>query len=276
MNEFHNTYPVLFSTAPGTTVTTSPDPRNPGTQVTGVAPLARRILIIKDRVNGQLRLGDLVSMMISSQLDGVTRPAVTNSLPVKKADVVLWSAQSPKGTHTETFGTAVKPLILRRAVGTSSGVGGRGASKVAAPPVSRKALGTIALTGQQGEYISDGKSHAFSGGRVGIDVTQNDAGTLALEISEDTGSWEFSFSTGSGRPFEKVRYAAAQRFGETGHPGLEISAPGRGCNETHGEYSVDEVAFDKDGKVARFAAHFTQLCDDQKQVLTGTMNVTLP
>lgn len=196
LNEFRDTYPVLFSTEPGTTVTTSPDPRDPSPQVTEVAPLARRMLIIRQQFPNQVRLGDFVNRMTSAQLDNVTTPAVTHSAPIKNGDVTLWSSNLSKGTHTEILGTATKPMILGRA-GTAS------LTAPKAPPAPKIASGTIMISGPPGEFISDGKSHTFSGEKVRIEVTQNTAGEIDLEIPDDAGSWGFNFATGVGRAFEK-------------------------------------------------------------------------
>jgi hypothetical protein len=268
MNEFHDTYPVLFSTEPGTTVTTAPDPRDPSPQVTGVAPLARRILIMRKQSPNQVRLGDFISRMTSAQLDGTTKAAVTHSAPVKSGDAIIWSSNLPKGTHAEIVGTASKPVILGR-TGTAA------VTTPKTPSAPKIASGTISISGPPGEFISDGKSYAFAGNKVRIEITQNTPGELDIEVPDDAGSWGFSFATGGGRAFEKKTYGAAQRLSNANHPGLEVTAPGRGCNETHGEYSVDDVAFDAQRNVTRFSARFRQLCDDQRQPLTGAINISV-
>jgi hypothetical protein len=275
LNEFHNTYPVLFSTEPGTTVSISPDPRNPASQVEGVAPLARRLLIIKDAKSRRLTFRDLVALMMSPTLDPVTHPAVSHSLPVLKGGEVVWSPAARRGQHDEIFGTATEPVIIPKEEPQPVVLPKNVHVVVDGPaPPSWNATGTIRLAGKAGEYISDGRTYAFSSEQTPIEVMLAKAGGLELRIEGKPDSWEFRFRTGTGKPFQKRRYTAS-RFGDERHAAVEIVSPDHYCNETSGDLTVDEVAFDEKGTLSRFSAHFRQFCNNERQVLTGAVNLTL-
>jgi hypothetical protein len=114
MNEFHDTGPVLFSTNPGTTVAPVPDPRDPSPQVTGVAPLARRFLLIGERIHSTLKpltLSQFLACMGSQDFDPMTGPAVTHSQPPAQQGDVLLVPEVVGGKSTEITGTANAPAL---------------------------------------------------------------------------------------------------------------------------------------------------------------------
>jgi hypothetical protein len=51
---------------------------------------------------------------------------------------------------------------------------------------------------------------------------------------------------------------------DAGHPGLDVSGDGRGCEDIAGSFKVFQVSYDPDGSISRFSAAFQQLCDDAK------------
>jgi hypothetical protein len=80
MNEFHQDNPILFSTEPGTVVSTVPDPTD--AQSDPVGPLARRVMILLDgtlNTRHDLSLGEFVTRMASTDLDQATKPAITHA-----------------------------------------------------------------------------------------------------------------------------------------------------------------------------------------------------
>lgn len=114
MNEFHEAGQVLFSTQPGTTVSPSPDPRDPDPKTTGVAPLARRFLLIAGRVRlsqQPLSLGEFVTNMVSPDLDPATGPAVTHSQLAPQGDFLLSIPEPVKGRRVEMTGTATNAAV---------------------------------------------------------------------------------------------------------------------------------------------------------------------
>jgi hypothetical protein len=113
-NRFENTYPVLFSTTPGTAVRTVADPFNSGPGVTAVAPLARRALIILTPVLNQgdsLSLEAFIQKITSPDLDPLTQPGVTYSHTPSDAGLLIISKGSRKNASESRIGTGTTPVV---------------------------------------------------------------------------------------------------------------------------------------------------------------------
>jgi hypothetical protein len=115
-NRFADTYPVLFSTEPGRTVTTVADPfdqDDPG--ALAVAPLARRAMLILAPAlerGESLSLEGFVHRMTSPAFDAPrTGPAVTFSVIPKDASLLLISKASRHGRSESRLGTATAPVV---------------------------------------------------------------------------------------------------------------------------------------------------------------------
>jgi hypothetical protein len=107
MNEFRDTNPVLFSTTPGSVVSTVEDPLDPKSDIS-VGPLARRVVMILNQVikrNVPVTLRDFVSAMTSKSLDSLTAPAVTHSVAREDWDNVLFR-RSVGGRSERRLGTS--------------------------------------------------------------------------------------------------------------------------------------------------------------------------
>jgi hypothetical protein len=112
------------------------------------------------------------------------------------------------------------------------------------------------------------------GGMV-LDGTETQQGPGNLRIRFEQGETEFdaSFSTPSGERFEVKEYAGAQRWNmaDPGHSVLEVS--GDGCGDIVGSFSVSDVGCEPDGSISRFAATFSQLCDDSNLPAHRSVNL---
>jgi hypothetical protein len=75
-------------------------------------------------------------------------------------------------------------------------------------------------------------------------------------------------------PMTTQLYANAQRtpFEENGHPGLDVSGDGRGCNTIEGSFRVDTLTWDADGGLAAFTAAFEQFCDGESTPIRGCVH----
>jgi hypothetical protein len=143
MNEFRNTYPVLFSTTPGKSVVTATNPLAPDS-VVAIAPLARRFsLSVEPSLKKGLRISlrSLLSKMVSAQLDNLTTPAVTRSPVPRDADA-----------------TFLLPPAKFHAVDSVTGTGSH--ANICCAPLAAGALpsaasnhfkGTLSITGTKGE-----------------------------------------------------------------------------------------------------------------------------
>jgi Caspase domain len=106
-NEFHQSNPVLFSTAPGTLVPTAPDPTDP--QSDPVAPLARRAMILLDatsKAGRDLTLASFTQQMGAVELDRQTTPAITHAQPVPQWRRSVFFSGSGAGKVETRVGTA--------------------------------------------------------------------------------------------------------------------------------------------------------------------------
>src|SRR4051812_33199736 len=85
-----------------------------------------------------------------------------------------------------------------------------------------------------GDYIGGGTQREFDDGNADIYVTGN-AGYLTVHVSGGTAgdSYSMDFAAPPGQSLAATGiYTDAQRapFREAGHPGIDISGSGRGCN----------------------------------------------
>jgi hypothetical protein len=72
-------------------------------------------------------------------------------------------------------------------------------------------------------------------------------------------------------------YDKAQRwpFQDAGHPGLDVSGDGRGCNTVSGKFQIQELETDTDG-LASFTATFEHHCEGGTPALRGCVHYERP
>lgn len=140
----------------------------------------------------------------------------------------------------------------------------------------------LLLNSQQGDFIGRGKAYsydcaAFLAPRAS---DRNRDGLVdTVEFDYGTGVWSVDFSTAklNNTALEKGIYLDAQRlpFADAGHPGLNISGMGRGCNMLTGLFNVLDAQYDLDSngnpRVISFAATFEQHCEGGKPAFFGTV-----
>jgi hypothetical protein len=267
MNEFRDTYPVLFSAPPGESVQTVDDPLAPGGPQT-IGPLARRFSLA---TFGYLNSGTALSLatflkeMTSANLDKATAPAVTHAGTPNGANALFLLKTS-----------APRPFTVVQGTGAQMRVCCPPAPAATPAPKASRAKGIMSFGGPAGEYISAGKRVALSAPGDKISITQQGPGDLQVAFVRGEAEYDANFSTGSDARFEARVYSHAQRYamGDSGTPGLEISGNGRACNEISGSFQVSKVEFRSDGTVVRFVAVFEQLCDDAKAAASGSIDVS--
>jgi hypothetical protein len=148
-------------------------------------------------------------------------------------------------------------------------------------------LGTRQLTmSSDGEYIGGGYNYFYGEGNGqwnaypyvrSSDGQVNDVRVTFDSTFEPGVFWDVEFSTrGLGTPLVPGVYNGAQRaaFAEPGHPGLDITGEGRGCNTVTGDFTVLDAKFDYSGaspRVISFAAKFEEHCEGGSGTLRGTV-----
>lgn len=112
MNEFRQSNAVLFSATPGTVVRTVEDPVSHGS--TPIAPLARRIMILLDRVataSNVLHVGEFIREMSSPTLDPQSGPAVTNASHADNWSSTLVAYPASPGALDQVAGSAAQGSV---------------------------------------------------------------------------------------------------------------------------------------------------------------------
>jgi hypothetical protein len=266
MNEFHQSSPVLFSTAPGRVVATVDDPVDATSDP--VAPLARRVMILLDNIATKkepLKLHEFVRQMTSKDLDSKTAPAISNASSAPDWNETLLLYTSNSGALVERMGSAP---IGEKCCDSATKTGERPASANS----ETKFNGAVELTGAEGEFITGGATMKFSGE---FTASQDDLSSLTLSFAENGRDWELSFGAPPGSTLRAGSFADAVRysFADKGQPSIAISGAGHACNEVRGSFAVQNVKLDSSGRVTEFAARFEQYCDDNKALLRGRVSV---
>ena len=128
-------------------------------------------------------------------------------------------------------------------------------------------------------YINQGKPHAFYPGNASITM-HGDASFIWVDVDPIDSTqglwWDFEFAPPAGQALHPGLYTHAQRavFREPGHPGIDISGDGRGCNNTSGRFDVKDIAF-SGGGVTRLWLTWEQNCDGSGPMF-GEVRITTP
>lgn len=88
--------------------------------------------------------------------------------------------------------------------------------------------------------------------------------------------WDADFSSQQlNQPLAVQSYPDAQRlpFATSGHPGLEVTGDGRGCNTITGSFVVYQIDVDASGTLHAFTASFVQHCESGTAALRGCVHV---
>jgi hypothetical protein len=256
LNEFHQPNPVIFSTAPGTTVTSVTDPSNSSYRV---GPLARRLLLALD--DGKVKsLQSLIKFMTAAGSDGATSPAVTYATSEDFWSRPLFGVNPSTGAVEEVRGTA-KEIVE---CGSNSEQNLDAIAKDTRNS-SERMYGRIEISGSPGEYLTDGRERSFLSDADQF-LLEEELGKIRIDVN--SGSWEIDLSTSDGRPFTARRYAGAQRdgFADSGHPGMSVSGEGHGCNEIAGEFTIRDISY-KENRLVHLSAIGIQHCDGSKKNL---------
>jgi hypothetical protein len=269
MNEFRDSYPVLFSTTPGQSVETVADPLAPEGPL-AIGPLARRFgLSTSNSLNtgSAITLNRFLRQMTSPTLDKLTSPAVSHSVVRNEGNSIFLLKTSAPHPFDVEEGTGARAHIC-----CSTAV----ASRPTSPPKSFSSKGTLSFGGAAGEFISSGKHLKVSDPAYRVSVMQQGPGDIQITFEHGDTEYDANFSTGSNQRFGAGTYAHAHRYGmdDSGQPSLEISGDGRGCNQISGSYQVTGVEYRSEGNIFKFAATFEQLCDDSKVPLRGSISIS--
>jgi hypothetical protein len=156
----------------------------------------------------------------------------------------------------------------------SVGLGTRQAQASGPIPV---ASGWMTARSDKGDWIGQGKTYSFRARALTLTANQNGISVSALTHEGlGVGFVAPTAADRSPRRLKKGVYKNAQRFADVLHPGLDASAPGRGCNQSTGYFAVLSVIYGPYGYVRSFHATFEFHCEGLRPALRGEVKVTAP
>ena len=145
----------------------------------------------------------------------------------------------------------------------------------AAPAQAAPAVGTVAIQGDPGDYITEGGSYTYTAPDDRISLS-GDASRVIVGIEAVNGdTWTIEAAAPLGETLQPGVTYEATRFAEFGVAGFDYSGNGRGCNTSASTFTVQTITTDASGAVTDFAATFEQHCDGQAPAARGQIDVSL-
>ena len=161
---------------------------------------------------------------------------------------------------------------------------------------------TFEMRGTPQDWVTGGKQYRIGpndgtwSGAVIYDSQADNPVPLGVRIAfddtdatpEQLGDWwdlEFHVATIPGAVFGVGKYTDGQRapFADEGHPGIEVTGDGRGCNTIKGEFEITAFEYDcfpgsteNAFHLTRLAATFKQYCEGGTSYLVGSISYTAP
>ena len=127
------------------------------------------------------------------------------------------------------------------------------------------------LNGDAGDFIHPGMETINTGT---FNVTPS---SFHVAISVNAGAlWSLNFATDQlNLPIGPQVYRDAERwpFEGPGHPGLDVTGNGRGCNTLTGAFQVEDLQTTAAGALTSFTATFEQHCEGAGPALRGCVHI---
>jgi hypothetical protein len=125
------------------------------------------------------------------------------------------------------------------------------------------------MISESGDWVGGGGSRIWRPRAGTIHVQGSIAGGLDVSVAGGPSGDEFdlTFAAPPGKSLRIGSYEDAQRtsFRSAGHPGIDISGDGRGCNEVEGRFTVLDIAPD----LSRLWLTYEQHCEGGEPALFG-------
>lgn len=152
-----------------------------------------------------------------------------------------------------------------------------GAVPASAQPV---ATGSLAFSGDEGDYISGGRSYSYSTeSKDKLTVFSDETHKhVSVSISGVDGAWwSLDLAAPTGESLAPGTYEGALRYPfQEAAPGLSLSGDGRGCNTLTGSFTVQKAVFGPHGYVQDFDATYEQHCEGGSAALRGSVHIANP
>lgn len=165
------------------------------------------------------------------------------------------------------------------ALAASAVVVGPSAAAVAAiGPAASAPRFVVTMFSDRGDYIGQGSPQEFDQTNATMGGTLSPAG-ISLSLSGGTGGtgWSLEVDPPKGSTFKVGYYSGAQRaaFRSAGHPGLDISGDGRGCNTVSGSFEVRRLTV-SNGAITQLDLLYEQHCEGGPTALFGEIQIGQP
>jgi hypothetical protein len=134
---------------------------------------------------------------------------------------------------------------------------------------------------QPGDYIGGGVEQLYTAADTSFNASlQPGGGYFHASVIQGpyTHWWYVDIAAAPGEPLQIGSYTGAERasFRSPGHPGLDISGDGRGCNTLSGQFDVNDLQFAPTGELLVFDATFEQHCEGGPAALFGRIRIENP
>jgi hypothetical protein len=141
--------------------------------------------------------------------------------------------------------------------------------------------GTLAFSGDPGDYISGGQAYSYSteaGDRLNV-FASGDNNSIGVSVSGANGDWwDLRLAAPRGQALTSGTYTGATRwpFQAPDDPGLDLGGNGRGCNMLTGSFTIENVTFGPFGYVQTLDATYEQHCEGWEPALRGDVHISNP
>jgi hypothetical protein len=171
----------------------------------------------------------------------------------------------------------VRTRVAARCVGAVVGLTALVAG--AAPAGATGSPSYVVMYSDTGDYIGGGVQRVFDSANAAIAVSGS-PGYLTVSVSGGTlgDYYDFDFAAPPGQVLVSGGvYVDAQRapFREAGHPGIDISGSGRGCNTDSGLFEVKDIAV-SGGAISRLWIVYEQHCEGGGAATWGELRLGEP
>lgn len=133
----------------------------------------------------------------------------------------------------------------------------------------------LVFDGDRGDYIHPGSDVVVTASWEPNTVEPDEIRMTINPTDETQGLWWWLWfsSTEIPAPLEPGLYEDAMRvpFEDPGHPGLDISGDGRGCNQVVGTFEIHELVIDG-GSLITLTATWSQYCEGGVDELRGCVH----
>jgi hypothetical protein len=138
--------------------------------------------------------------------------------------------------------------------------------------------GSFSMSGDSGDYITQGLSYAYAAAKGDRLNVTGGPGIISLSIDGANGDWwSLDLEAPAGQTLQPGTYTGARRYPfNDDAPGLDVSGNGRGCNTLTGSFVIESYTPGLSGDVEALQATFEQHCEGGAAALRGSVTIGSP